>query len=99
MADQKQSVLGGKTPLEYADTPNLDKLFRMSTAGCVQTIPDGQEAGSAVANLNMLGFDPVKVYKGRAVIEAAGAGLPVDNNSLYIRCNFISFKGDDYKAV
>ena len=96
MADRKQEKLDQKTPLEYANTPTLDSLFSRATSGCVQTIPDCEEAGSAVANLNLLGFESKKVYKGRAVIEAAGAGLPIDPNSLYVRTNFISLKGDDY---
>ena len=76
MADRGQEALTGKTPLEYADTPNLDALFSKAQAGTVQTIPDGEEAGSAVANLNMLGYTSAEIYKGRAVIEAAGADIP-----------------------
>lgn len=98
MADRRQEKLAGQTPLEYAKTPTLDRLFAQSVSGCVKTIPDGEEAGSAVANLNLLGFESKKVYKGRAVIEAAGAGLPVDPDSLYIRTNFITLAGDDYKS-
>ncbi len=98
MADRKQEKLDGQTPLEYAYTPMLDRLFSQSVSGCVQTIPDGEEAGSAVANLNLLGFESKKVYKGRAVIEAAGADLPVDPDSLYIRTNFITLAGDDYHS-
>jgi len=96
MADRGQKVLGGKTPLEYADTPNLDKLFQKSKGGCVQTIPEGEEAGSAVANLNMLGYTSSEVYRGRAVIEAAGADIDIDKKSLYIRTNFVSFIGDSF---
>ncbi len=97
MADRRQKVLGGKTPLEYADTPNLDALFSKAQAGTVQTIPDGEEAGSAVANLNMLGYTSSEIYKGRAVIEAAGANIPVYNDSLYIRTNLITLKGDSFE--
>lgn len=96
MADRAQIVLSNKTPLEYADTPNLDSLYKVSEAGCVQTIPDGEEAGSAVANLNLLGFSSKKVYKGRAVLEAAGANIKIDKNNLYIRCNLVSLKGASF---
>ncbi len=96
MADRKQEKLGGKTPLEFADMKNLDKLFKGSVSGCVQTIPDGEELGSAVANLNLLGFKTKGVYRGRAVIEAAGAEVPIDKDSLYIRTNFVTLKGDNY---
>jgi len=98
MADRPQEKLDNKTPLEYASLPNLDSLFSRSVCGCVQTIPDGEEAGSAVANLNLLGFDTKKVYKGRAVIEAAGADIPIDKDSLYIRCNFITLSGEKYQT-
>ena len=96
MADRKQEILGDKTPLEYADTPNLDKLFSKAEAGCVQTIPDGEEAGSAVANLNMLGYTSSEIYKGRAVIEAAGADIPIKQNCLYVRTNLVTFKGESF---
>ncbi len=97
MADRAQKVLGGKTPLEYADTPNLDRLFKKAEAGCVQTIPDGEEAGSAVANLNLLGYTSAEIYKGRAVIEAAGANIPVYDDRLYIRTNLVTFKGESFE--
>ena len=97
MADRKQLVLDNKTPLEFADLKNLDKLFSSALSGCVQTIPDGEELGSAVANLNLMGFKTKDIYKGRAVIEAAGAEIPIDENSLYIRCNFVTLKGERYE--
>ena len=78
MADRPQEALGGKTPMEAAIKPGLDALYRLGRPGTVLTIPQGMEVGSAVANMNMLGYDPAEVYKGRAVIEAAGAGIPVE---------------------
>lgn len=96
MADRAQSELGGKTPMEAARTPALDALYKKGRPGTVRTIPDGMEAGSAVANMSILGFDPAKVYKGRAVIEAAGAGIPVEPDDLYIRCNFVTLRGDKF---
>lgn len=96
MADRPQDVLDGKTPLEYAATPNLDKLHNRAKLGCVQTIGTNEEAGSAVANLSLLGYQPSRVYKGRAVIEAAGAGMKIDENDLYIRTNFITLSGENF---
>ena len=96
IADRAQPSLGGKTPMEAAKTPMLDKLFAASKPGTVRTIPPGMEVGSAVANMNLLGYDPVRVYKGRAVIEAAGAGIPVLPGNLYVRCNFVTLEGDDF---
>ncbi len=96
MADRAQKALSDKTPLEYAHTPNLDDLFAKAEVGCIQTIPYGEEAGSAVANLNLLGFTSADVYKGRAAIEAAGAEMKMDKDSLYIRTNFITLEGRSF---
>ncbi len=98
IADRPQQKLGGKTPMEAAKTPGLDKLFASGRPGTVRTIKPGLEIGSAVANLSLLGFDPEKTYKGRAVIEAAGAGFPVTPGNLYIRCNFVTLEGDEYES-
>ncbi len=97
IADRPQSALGGRTPMEAAVTPGLDNLFGSSKAGTVLTIPPGLEVGSAVANLGLLGYDPA-LYKGRAVIEAAGAGIPIKQDDLYIRCNFVTLSGDEYET-
>ena len=98
IADRPQQALGGMTPMEAADTPALNALFRQSKPGVVRTIPPGMEIGSAVANMSLLGYDPAKVYKGRAVIEAAGAGIPVKQGNLYVRCNFVTLAGDDFDS-
>jgi len=97
VADRPNAKLGGKTPLEYANTPNLDALFRKSRYGTVRTIPEGLEVGSAVANLSLLGFDP-STYRGRAVIEAAGLHMPIDENDMYIRVNMVNFEGDSFEG-
>jgi 2,3-bisphosphoglycerate-independent phosphoglycerate mutase len=98
IADRPQERLNGKTPMEAAHTPGLDALFTAGKPGTVRTIPPGLEVGSAVANLGLLGYDPVKVYRGRAVIEAAGAGLPIRKEDLYIRTNFVSLAGESFDA-
>ncbi len=97
IADRPQEKLNGKTPMEAANTPGLDALFANSKPGTVSTIPQGMEIGSAVANMNLLGFDPAKTYTGRAVIEAAGAGLPVKQGALYVRCNLVTLEGSDFE--
>lgn len=95
-ADRGQEALEGMTPYEAANTPVMDSLFRRSmAAGTVVSIPEGLEIGSAVANLNFLGFDPYQ-YQGRAAVEAAGAGIKTNPDNLYIRTNFCTFEGEDY---
>lgn len=98
IADRPQEKLYGKTPMEAANTPGLDALFAGGRGGIVRTIPEGLEIGSAVANLSLLGYDPDGTYKGRAVIEAAGAGLPVKRDALYVRCNFVTLEGADFES-
>ena len=83
-ADRPNAALMNKTPLAAANTPNLDALAQKATKLLrVKTIPDGLEVGSAVANMGLLGLDP-HMYRGRAALEAAGSGIPLDPNNL---CN------------
>ena len=73
MADVPSEKLGGKTPLDVANKPNIDKLCKMGEIGMVKTVPDGFSPGSDVANLSVMGYDPVEFYTGRSPLEA---GLP-----------------------
>ena len=71
MADEPLDVLDGKTPLQYASTPNLDQLAKMGVSGYLKTVEDGFHPGSEVANMSVLGYDLPSVYEGRGVLEAA----------------------------
>ena len=62
MADEPIENLGGRTPLSYAGTPNMDRLSRLSEIGMVHTIPEGMKPGSDTANLSVMGYDPKKYY-------------------------------------
>ena len=64
MADEPIPQLGGKTPLEYAQTPNMDRMAREGASGLLHTIPDGFEAGSDIANMSILGYAPGEVLHG-----------------------------------
>ena len=66
MADYPVEALGGKTPLEVAKKPNIDRLARGGRLGMVKTVPDGLKPGSDVANLSAMGYDPLKCYTGRS---------------------------------
>lgn len=92
MADRKLKELGGKTPLEAAFTPNMDKLAKEGTIGMVRTIPEGLHPGSDVANLSVLGYDPVKVYTGRAPLEAASMGVELRDSDVAYRCNLVTLQ-------
>lgn len=90
MADYPQAELDNKTPLQSAFIPNMRAIAGAGEARLVSTIPAGMPAGSDVANLSIMGFNPAKYYKGRAPIEAAGAGIDLDPVDVAFRCNLIT---------
>ncbi len=95
MADEPIEQLGGKTPLAYADTPNMDRLSKLSEVGMVHTIPDGMKPGSDTANLSVLGYDPEKYYSGRSPLEALSIGVPMKDTDIAIRCNIVTISEED----
>ena len=95
MADEPIEALGGKTPLAYADTPNMDRLSKLSEIGMVHTIPDGMKPGSDTANLSVMGYDPVKYYSGRSPLEALSIGVPMKDTDIALRCNIVTISEDD----
>lgn len=89
MADYPLKALGGKTPLEAANTPNMDRIaFRR--IGLVKTIPDGMEPGSDIANLSLLGYDPRKYHTGRSPLEAASMGVSLTSEDVAFRMNLVT---------
>lgn len=90
MADYPSSQLGGKTPLECALTPFLDQIAAEGTLGLVDTIPKGLTPGSDVANLSVLGYDPLENYTGRGPLEAASMGVDLGPDDIAYRCNLVS---------
>ena len=95
MADEPIAELDGKTPLEYAVTPEMDRLAAMSEIGCVHTIPEGMSPGSDTANLSVLGYDPKKYYTGRSPLEALSIGVPMKDTDIALRCNIVTVSVDD----
>lgn len=90
MADHPVERLGGKTPLQYADTPFMDTIARQGRTGKLTTIPEGFPPGSEVANTTILGYDPGNVYEGRGPLEAAGMGYDMEAADMALRCNIIT---------
>ena len=90
MADEPIEALGGKTPLEYANTPVMDELACKGTLGMVQNVPEGMAPGSDVANLSVLGYDPVKNYSGRSPLEALSVGVAMEDTDVVLRCNVVT---------
>ena len=97
MADHAIDRLGGKTPLEYADTPYMNFLAKQGKTGMLNTIPDGFLPGSEVANTAILGYDLNKVYEGRGPLEAASIGYEMQPNDMAIRCNIIELSNGRIK--
>ncbi len=92
MADRPLKQLGGKTPLEAADTPNMDFMARNGVCGMVNTIPKGMHAASDVANLSLFGYDPKKYYTGRGPLEALNMGIKLKKGDVAFRCNTVTVK-------
>lgn len=97
MADHKVERLGGKTLLQYADTPYMDMLARKGRCGRLITVPDGFHPGSEVANSSILGYDQNKVYEGRGPLEAASIGYDLQPGDLAMRCNIICLEDGKIK--
>jgi 2,3-bisphosphoglycerate-independent phosphoglycerate mutase len=89
-ADEPLKELGGKTPLEAAETPNMDAIARAGRIGTVRTIPEGFESGSDVATMCLLGYDPAVYHTGRAPLEAAAQRIPLSPTDWVFRCNLVT---------
>ncbi|MFZ3168146.1 MAG: cofactor-independent phosphoglycerate mutase [Candidatus Methanoperedens sp.] len=92
MADYPIPELGGLTPLQAADTPNMDFIAKHGKCGVAKTVPDDKPPGSDVANLSIMGYDPDKYYSGRGPLEAASIGINLEKDDIAFRCNLITEK-------
>jgi 2,3-bisphosphoglycerate-independent phosphoglycerate mutase len=95
MADYPIEELGGRTPLQVARIPNMDRIAGEGTVGLVDTIPAGFKPGSDVANLSVLGYDPAICYSGRGPLEAANMGVPIGPGDVAFRCNLVTLDAQD----
>lgn len=94
MADWTVPSLGGKTLLQYAHTPYMDRLAALGRTGMLKTVADGFHPGSEVANMSVMGYDLPKVYEGRGVLEAASIGVELQPGDMAMRCNIVCVEGD-----
>lgn len=95
MADYEISELNGKTPIQAAKTPNMDRISVKAKLGIAHTTPEGISPGSDICILSLLGYDPKKYYSGRAPLEAVSLGIKLDSSDLVLRCNLINISEDD----
>ena len=99
MADFPLSELEGKTPLEFAHTPNMDRIAAEGTEGLIDTIPAGFTPGSDVANLSVLGYDPNTCHTGRAPLEAANMSVDLAHDDVAFRCNLVTLGSAEGKTI
>ena len=95
MADEPLEQLGGQTPLAYANTPCMDDLASKGTMGLAKTVPDSMKPGSDVANLSVLGYDPLANYSGRSPLEALSVGVQMKPTDVVLRCNIVTVTEDE----
>src|SRR5438067_4378794 len=111
-ADEPQDSLGGKTPLQAAHKPNMDRVARTGVVGRSNNVPPSLTPASDVATLSLFGYDPLQVYTGRAPLETAAMGIPLGPDDWAVRCNLVTvtdglmrdftaghIKNDDGKAL
>ena len=95
MADSPNALLGGKTPMELANKPIMDKLAKTSEVGLCCTVGKGLKPGSDVANLSVLGYDPYVCYTGRSPLEAASIGVDLKETDVALRCNIVTLSSEE----
>lgn len=98
MADYPFDGLGGKTPLETAKKPHMDQIAQNGVLGLVKTIDDALSPGSDVANLSVLGYDPMVYYTGRSPLEALSIGVPLSDMDVTFRANLVTLSGEENYA-
>ena len=91
MADHPLEELSGRTPLEAANTPNMNNVASAGIIGTTNTIPGGMPPGSSVGNMSLMGLDPARYFTGRASLEAGGQGVELEEDDVVFRCNLVKF--------
>ena len=95
MADWPLKELGGKTPLQAAEKPDIDALAKKAEVGLCRTVPQGFKPGSDVTNLSVMGYDPRECYTGRSPLEAVSIGIPLRDTDVTLRCNLVTLSDEE----
>jgi 2,3-bisphosphoglycerate-independent phosphoglycerate mutase len=88
-ADEPVAELGNRTPLQAARIPNMDRVASAGVVGLANNVPASLTPASDVATLSLFGYDPLKVYTGRAPLETAAMGIHLGENDWAVRCNLV----------
>lgn len=91
-ADEPQEFLAGRTPLQAARKPHMDRIAQMGIVGLTNNVPPTLTPASDVATLSLFGYDPLEVYTGRAPLEAVAMGIVLGPNDWAIRCNLVTIE-------
>lgn len=94
-ADLPIDSLGGLTPLEKSNTPNMDYFASNGSLFLVKTVPDSLKPGSDVANLSVMGYNPLDCYTGRSPLEAASIGVKIADNQTTFRANLVTLSDEE----
>ena len=95
MADYPVPALDGKTPMMCAKKPNFDALASKGEVGLIRTVAPGLKPGSDVANMSVMGFDPMKYYTGRSPLEAVSIGVKLSDDDVTLRCNLVTLSDEE----
>ncbi len=95
MADTPFPALDNKTPMQLAKKPCMDALAKVSEVGLCRTVAAGLKPGSDVANLSVMGYDPMECYTGRSPLEAASIGVDLKDTDVALRCNLVTLSDEE----
>src|SRR6266852_8450779 len=96
-ADEPQASFGGKTPLQTAHKPHMDRIARTGVVGRANNVPASLTPASDVATLSLFGYDPLEVYTGRAPLEAVAMGIALGRHDWAIRCNLVYIENEEMR--
>src|SRR5437016_2502235 len=96
-ADEPQESLDGKTPLQAAHPPHMDRIAQTGVVGRSNNVPATLTPASDVATLSLFGYDPLQVYTGRAPLEAAAMGIALGPQDWAIRCNLVTVENEEMR--
>lgn len=97
-ADEQQPSLGGLTPLQAANVPNMDEIARQGITGLTDNVPPSMPSGSDVGTMSLFGYDPLEYHTGRAPLEAAAQGISLGPDDWAIRCNLVTVENGRMKS-
>ena len=96
-ADEPQESLGGRTPLQAANLPNMDRVTRLGLVGRANNVPASFTPASDVATLSLFGYDPLQVYTGRSPLEAVAMGIRLGSRDWAVRCNLVTVENGEMR--